>query len=427
MVKKVFFFFVVFMCFTGIAGYCATPTALIKDVRGEILDDAAQIVIEANCDIEYVDYTLENPPRLIIDPIGKVYSDLKDVITFDSGPVKKVIVVKAKSDEELSGNFYPLDFICIELSEAPIYKVKKEVKQSTLIVDIGHKKEVKVSKLIPLEEPAPEPPKEETPVAVVPLPVAPPSVQVKVVEEQQPAPIPLPEQQEPAPAAIPLPPQPPVSASNEIIPLDEPKKPDIASAAPGPIKLGYRIGEGDALDISVWQHPDIDKKVVVRPDGCISFPLVGDVKALGKTPAQLAADIKDGLARLIKNPEVTVVVAGFNSKTIFILGELNKPGSYPYRGGMTILDAISQGGGWRNSAVLNSVMVVRKAFTDAPEAHRLNVYALIKNGDFSQNLALEPGDIIYVPQSFVANIGAFIENLRISVGAYVTENTHLFT
>ncbi|MEI8175354.1 MAG: polysaccharide biosynthesis/export family protein, partial [Candidatus Omnitrophota bacterium] len=149
--------------------------------------------------------------------------------------------------------------------------------------------------------------------------------------------------------------------------------------------------------------------------------------ALGKTPAQLAADIKDGLARLIKNPEVTVVVAGFNSKTIFILGELNKPGSYPYRGGMTILDAISQGGGWRNSAVLNSVMVVRKAFTDAPEAHRLNVYALIKNGDFSQNLALEPGDIIYVPQSFVANIGAFIENLRISVGAYVTENTHLFT
>ena len=91
-----------------------------------------------------------------------------------------------------------------------------------------------------------------------------------------------------------------------------------------------------------------------------------------------------------------------------------------------MLDAISDAGGWRNSAVLNSVMVVRKAFTEAPEARRLNVYALVKNGDFSQNVALEPGDIVYVPKSFIANIGGFIENLRITIGAYVTNSTNLF-
>jgi protein involved in polysaccharide export with SLBB domain len=120
---------------------------------------------------------------------------------------------------------------------------------------------------------------------------------------------------------------------------------------------------------------------------------------------------------------VTVIVAGFGSKNIFVLGEVDKPGAYPYKGGIRVLDAVSLAGGWKNSAVLNSVMLVRKAFTDAPEAYRLNVYALIKKGDFSQNLDLKAGDIVYVPKSFIANIGGFIENLRVSVGAYFTNTS----
>ena len=89
-----------------------------------------------------------------------------------------------------------------------------------------------------------------------------------------------------------------------------------------------------------------------------------------------------------------------------------------------MLDAISGAGGWKNSAVLNSVMLVRKAFTDAPEVHRLDVYALVKKGDFSQNLSLNQGDIIFVPQSFVANIGNFLDNLKVSLsaGASIVQN-----
>ena len=188
----------------------------------------------------------------------------------------------------------------------------------------------------------------------------------------------------------------------------------------------YTIGEGDSLDISVWQHSELDKKVIVRPDGYVSFPLVGDIKTIGLTPPQLASDIKESLSRMIKDPQVTVIVLGFGSKNIFVLGEVAKPGSYSYRGGVSVLDAISEAGGWKNSAVLNSVMLVRKAFTEAPEAHRLNVYALVKKGDFSQNLMLEPGDIVYIPKSFIANIGGFIENLRVSIGAYVSESTRIF-
>ncbi|MCX5715732.1 MAG: hypothetical protein NTV07_02510, partial [Candidatus Omnitrophica bacterium] len=98
----------------------------------------------------------------------------------------------------------------------------------------------------------------------------------------------------------------------------------------------------------------------------------------------------------------------------------------PYKGGIKVLDAVSLAGGWENSAVLNSVMLVRKAFTDAPEVYRLNVYNLIKKGDFSQNLEVRAGDIVYVPKSFIANIGGFIENLKVSVGAYFTNTTNIF-
>ena len=398
---------IIILLSVNIIGFCETQNPIIKDVRGEIFDDSAEIIIEANCDIDYVDYTLQNPPRVIIDPIGKVYSDLKETITFDSGPVKKVTVIKGKPEEGLTGKFYPLDLISIELTGPIAYTVKKEVQKETITVDIGKKKEVEVSKLIPETEEAvsEEAPPEALPVQAAPAPQAPPELQAPPAEEKKDLIIPQP---------------------TEIIPLPAPEKKEESAPASEPIKMIYKIGQGDALDISVWQHSELDKKVIVRPDGCISFPLVGDIDAVGQTPPQLASHLKENLSRLIRDPQVTVIVSGFGSKNVFVLGEVTKPGAYPYRGGVNVLDAISDAGGWRNSAVLNSVMVVRKAFTEAPEARRLNVYALVKNGDFSQNVALEPGDIVYVPKSFIANIGGFIENLRITIGAYVTNSTNLF-
>lgn len=402
--RKITFLLVLFIVLLNPLAHPETQNAIIKDVRGEIFEDTAQIIVEANCDIEYLDYPLQNPPQIVIDPIGKVYSDLKDVITFDQGPVKKVTVVKGKPEEGLTGNFYSLDFVSIELSNPQEYKIKREKQE--IIVDIGKKKEVEVSKLIPqTEETTPEPEEE----SIEPLPI----------EETKPE---TPNSQLQAPISQLQTPQPTSPQPTEVIPLAEPQKEEEVE----PIKLIYTIGEGDSLDISVWLHSELDKKVIVRPDGYISFPLVGDIKAKGNTPPQLASNIRENLSRLIRDPQVTVIVAGFGSKNIFVLGEVTKPGSYPYRGGISVLDAVSEAGGWKNSAVLNSVMLVRKAFTEAPEAHRLDVYALIKRGDFSQNLPLEPGDIVYVPKSFIANIGGFIENLRISIGAYVSEGTHIF-
>lgn len=413
-------FVIIFVLYFAAIGTCETQNAIITDVRGEIFDDSAQILIEANCDIDYLDYTLDNPHRVIIDPIGKVYSDLKEVVAFTSGPVKEVMVVRGKTEGELTGDFYPLDFISIELTSSAEYSVRREVKHEVIVVDIGAKKDVRISKLLPMSEEEEEAVDEE---AVYEEEF----IEQLPVEEAWPEPTPFEEEViESLPEEELLEPEEPKEIPKEIIPLAEPYIKKQVQFAREPIKLVYTIGEGDALDVSVWQHSELDKKVIVRPDGYVSFPLVGDVKANGLTPPQLSSLIKENLSRLIKDPQVTVIVSGFGSKNIFVLGEVTKPGSYPYRGGKTVLDAISNAGGWKGSAVLNSVMVVRKAFTDAPVAHRLNVYALVKKGDFSQNLPLEPGDIIYVPKSFIANIGSFIENLKISIGAYVTESTTIF-
>lgn len=403
---------IVLLAYTPISyAQADSQMAIIKDVRGEIDDDNAQIIVEANCDIDYIDYTLPNPPRLIIDPIGKIYSDLREVIDFDSGPVKRVTIVRGKPEEGATGSYYPLDFISIELVESPDYKIRKNIKEE-VIVDIIKR----AAPAPPVQEiqSVPEPQEEE--------PAAPaPEVKLNVVEEpKEEEIIALPEVRVERPA---------VSApetATEVVPLQEVKVDSMPAPVTVPAKMVYQIGEGDTIDVSVWQHPELDRRVVVRPDGFISFPLVGDIKAASLTPPQLASSITENLLKLLKDPKVTVIIANFGSKNIFVLGEVDKPGVYQFRGGVNVLEAISLAGGWKNSAVLNSVMVVRRVFTDQPEGYRLNVYNIIKHGDFSQNMNLEPGDVVYVPKSFVANIGGFIENLRVTVGAYITNTTNLF-
>jgi len=430
--------------------YSLARQAIIQDVRGEIFEDSAEIIIEANSDIEYLDYTLQSPPRIIIDPIGKIYTDLKESIDFDQGPVKNVSITKGRPEEGLTGDYYPIDFISIELDEIPEYSVKKEIKRETIVVNIGRKEKLKISKFVPepeVKELAREPEVLET-YPVIEEPVI---DEALVDEEADGNLIPLedlvvlPPSEKPRPKAEPKAAPGPVKKAAkaqevEIIPLSEMddrkviplikeaevQVPIAAGSIAQPMEFMYTIGEGDELDISVWQHDELDKEVVVRPDGYISFPLVGDVKAKDLTPVQLSIIIKEYLSRMIRDPQVTVIVSNFGSKNIFVLGEVTKPGTYSYRGGMSILDAVGAASGWKDSAVLNSVVVVRKAFTEAPEAHRLNVYALIKKGDFSQNLALRPGDIIYVPKSFIANIGAFVDNLKVGLVASITENTTFF-
>ena len=163
----------------------------------------------------------------------------------------------------------------------------------------------------------------------------------------------------------------------------------------------YRIGPGDVLEIFVWQNPDLSQKSVpVRPDGRISTPLISNMVAAGKTPAQLAHDMDKALSEYIRSPRVTVIVSkavGALSQ-VQVIGQVVHPQSMPYHEGMTVLDAVLAAGGLTPYASGNSAKIERKVDGKVVTVH-VRLSSLINNGDLSQNFPLKPGDVVVVPES----------------------------
>ncbi len=165
----------------------------------------------------------------------------------------------------------------------------------------------------------------------------------------------------------------------------------------------YVIGPLDTLQIFVWRNQELSAEVQVRPDGRITTPLVSDMPAVGKTPAMLADDLKYALGEYIKDPIVSVVVKSFSgtfSQQIRIVGATEKPASLPYRANMTLLDAMIAVGGLSEFAAGNRARLVRydKA-TGKQREYKVRLSDLLKNGDTSANVRLEPGDVIIIPES----------------------------
>ena len=122
----------------------------------------------------------------------------------------------------------------------------------------------------------------------------------------------------------------------------------------------YVIQSGDLLDIKFFYNPELNESVTVRPDGRISLQLAREVKASGTTPAQLTELLANHYASMIKNPEITIIVRSFNSQKVYVDGEVNRAGMVPLTDPMTVLQAISQAGGMKDTAEPTEVLVVRK-------------------------------------------------------------------
>lgn len=165
----------------------------------------------------------------------------------------------------------------------------------------------------------------------------------------------------------------------------------------------YVIGPMDTLSIFVWRNPDLSaKNVQVRPDGRITTPLINDMPATGKTPSMLADDMRYALSEYIKDPIVSVIVessAGTTSQQIRIVGATAKPAAIPYRANMTLLDAMIAVGGLSEFASGNRARLVRVDNTGHQREYRVRLGDLLKNGDTSANVKLEPGDVIIIPES----------------------------
>ncbi|HEY5722982.1 MAG TPA: XrtA/PEP-CTERM system exopolysaccharide export protein [Allosphingosinicella sp.] len=165
----------------------------------------------------------------------------------------------------------------------------------------------------------------------------------------------------------------------------------------------YIIGALDQLNVFVWRNPELSVKVQVRPDGRITTPLITDMVAVGKTPGQLADEIRQALTQYIDDPRVSVMIDSFQgtfAQQVRVVGATEKPASIPYRANMTLLDAMIEVGGLSEYAAGNRARLIRHdRVTGEQKEYDLKISRLLKKGDTSANVRLEPGDVIIIPES----------------------------
>jgi polysaccharide export outer membrane protein len=182
--------------------------------------------------------------------------------------------------------------------------------------------------------------------------------------------------------------------------------PQAASPAPAipaqTVSPDYIIGPGDTLQIFVWRNPELSAAIPVRPDGKVSTPLIEDMVAVGKTPTQLARDMEVQLSEYIRSPQVNVIVTTPLSafSKITVIGQVGTPGDVPYREGMTVLDVVLAAGGLGEFAAGNRAKLVRKAADGKTTEKRVRLEDLVKKGKLKENIAVQPGDVLIVPESF---------------------------
>jgi len=192
---------------------------------------------------------------------------------------------------------------------------------------------------------------------------------------------------------------PPPASNTKAAPTTSDTKPmpSTSVAATGIRPDAYIIGAEDVLSVYVWKEPDMSKSVPVRPDGMISLPLIGEVKAAGYTPVQLQGVLADAMKKYVSDPQVTVVIEKVASLNFNIVGEVNKPGYYPLTRRLTVLDAIALAGGFKDFAKTKKVCVLWTSANGAEQRIPFNYNEVIKGKNSQQNIDLQPRDTIVVP------------------------------
>ena len=169
------------------------------------------------------------------------------------------------------------------------------------------------------------------------------------------------------------------------------------------VSQNYVIGASDEITVFVWRNPELGVRTQVRPDGRITTPLISDMIAVGKTPAQLADDIRQALVPYITDPLVSVMVDrpnGTFSQQVRIVGATERPAAIPYRANMTLLDAMIAVGGLSEFAAGDRARLIRLDRETGKQAqYDLKIARLLKRGDTRANVKLEPGDVIIIPES----------------------------
>jgi len=197
--------------------------------------------------------------------------------------------------------------------------------------------------------------------------------------------------------------------------LDQPSE-SISSAIPR-----YIIQPGDKLHIKFFYNNLLNQEITVRPDGYISLQLVQEVKAASLTTTELTNVLTKKYSAFLKDPEISVLITSFDKQKIFVDGEVYYPKMIEMGGYMTIMQAISVAGGLKISSYPEEVIVIRRNGLKKPFVLAVNLAEARDGSDVTQDIALKPNDIIFVPKSAIANVNDWVKlyirnNLPIGVG-----------
>ncbi len=189
------------------------------------------------------------------------------------------------------------------------------------------------------------------------------------------------------------------------------------TAPPSPHQ--YRIDIGDKLSVKLFYNPDLNQEVTVQPDGNISLLLVHEVKASGLTSEQLRKRLSKDYGKYLQQPEISVVVVSAVGNKVFVGGEVGKPALEVLNGPTTVLQAVDMAGGFLPTARLDEVIVLRRGANNKPFQIALNAEKAMKGADMSQDIYLEPYDMVIVPRSNIANVDLWMQQyLGDTVGAF---------
>jgi len=167
----------------------------------------------------------------------------------------------------------------------------------------------------------------------------------------------------------------------------------VSQTRPEPL---YVIQPNDVLEIFVWKEPELTRKVLVRPDGRVSFPLVQDMQAAGISPGELKVQVEKKLSEFLSEPEVTIIVEAIQSYRIYVLGKVQKPGAIGVEKPVTVLQALALAGGFQEFARDEEMSVIRSAGTEN-FTFDFNYKDVIRGKKSEQNILLRSGDVVVVP------------------------------
>lgn len=169
-----------------------------------------------------------------------------------------------------------------------------------------------------------------------------------------------------------------------------------AQTPAAPARQDYRINAGDSLEISVWREPELQREVLVRPDGEISFPLAGELPAEGRTVAQIREELSARLSRFIPDLVITVTVTDVSGNRIFVVGQVDRPGMFVMNPDLDVMQALSLAGGATPFASLKDIQILRRQGGQRT-AIKFDFTAVSQGRSLEQNIVLQSGDVVVVP------------------------------